>query len=446
METLRTRGREVRDWRGRVYLTGITPDRPRSTMLWAAWAAMAAIGVLQYGYGATLPMIAAAHGWSTGQALWLLAGWTLCQAVVGLPTAALMERRRLRPRATMLVGAALSAVGPLALAHAGDHLLAFAGYSLLSGLGGGLVYATCSSTVAKWYPERSAARVSFVTGAFAYGAVPLIIALHASPAGPGLTWVLDGMAGVILVVVTVAGLVFRDPPGHWWPAHIDPRQWALDGRLNPGLRTNPRAVREFSAGEAMRTPALPAMAVILVLAGAVSLFNVVYAAVLAAPYGPGAAVAAVTVLVALNGAGRSVSVAISEQAGRRAALLGVLTLLAVGQFALAGAVATGSHLLLAAFVCLAGLGGGGFYPLIAGLVREYFGDRRTAEIHGVIYAAKGLGGAVGVGMASVAVFGPSPTTCLVAAGLCLTTIVLARGLRQPGRPDTLPVPHPAAAA
>jgi MFS family permease len=416
-------------------------------MLWSAWAAMAAIGVLQYGYGATLPTVAATHGWSIGQALWLLAGWTLCQAVIGLPTAALMERRSLPPRVTMLTGAALSAVGPIALAHAGDPLWAFAGYSLLSGLGGGLVYATCSSVVAKWFPERSAARVSFVTGAFAYGAVPLVIALQAAagptPASSGVPAVLDVTAGLIFVVVAVAGLLFRDPPAHWWPAHIDPREWALDGRLNPGLRTNPRAVREFSAGEALRTPSLIAMAAILVLAGAVSLFNVAYVATLAAPHGAWAAVAAAAVLIALNGAGRSVSVAVSERTGRRAALLGVLALLALGQLALAGAATTGSAALLVAFVCCAGLGGGGFYPLIAGLVREYFGDRRTAEIHGVIYAAKGIGGVIGAGLAIAATFAPSPGTGLAAAGLCLVTLALARGLRQPGRPDTLPVPQPA---
>ncbi|GAA5083675.1 MFS transporter [Thermocatellispora tengchongensis] len=441
------RGREVTDWRGRVYLTDVTPEqilnRPRSAMLWPAGAAMGAIGVLQYGYGAALPVVAAARGWGITQALWLLAGWALCQAAVGLPTAAAMERRGARPRATLLAGAALCAAGLLALAHLSDPLWAFAGYSLLGGFGGGLVYATCSSVVARWYPERSAARVSQVTGAFAYGAVPFVVAAHL--AGPGsVTAVLDVAAVAVGAVVAVAALLLRLPPARWWPAHIDPRAWALDGRVNPALRCNPRAVREFSAGEALRTPALFTMSAILVLAGAVSLFNVAVVATLASAHGVAATVAAAAGLIALNGAGRAASVALSERIGRRAALTLVLASLAIGQAALAGALAGGSGVTLAAFVLFAGLGGGGFYPLIAGLVREYFGEARTAEIHGVIYAAKGIGGLLGAGMATVSLAASaSPAACWAAAAMAAVTIALARRLRQPGRPNTLPITHAA---
>ncbi|WP_093259403.1 MFS transporter [Thermostaphylospora chromogena] len=451
MENSSTAGREVRDWRGRVYLTGIAPEqilnRPRSAVVWAAMAAMAALGVLQYGFAATLPAVAAARDWTTGEALRPLAVWAVCQAASGLPTAALMERRgtgggiALRPGTAMTAGALLSAIGLLALAHAPTPAWVFAGYSVLGGIGGGLVYATCSSVVARWYPERAAGRVSLVTGAFAYGAVPFVVAVHAVHAGApsAVVPLIDVAAVVVGLTIAVTGRLLREPPRHWWPSHIDPRTWAMDGRINPALRCNPRAVRDFSAGDALRTPALPTMAAILVLAGALSLFNVVSAAWVAADHGPAAAAVATTALIALNGAGRAVSVAISERTGRRTALLGVLAVLTGGQVALAGAVSTGSTASLVAFVCLAGLGGGAFYPLIACLVREYFGERRTDEIHGVIYAAKGVGGPIGIVLAAAMPAGESGV-CLLAALLGLATVVLARGLRQPGRPRTLPVP------
>ncbi|GAA2772704.1 hypothetical protein GCM10020219_048450 [Nonomuraea dietziae] len=37
----------------------------------------------------------------------------------------------------------------------------------------------------------------------------------------------------------------------------------------------------------------------------------------------------------------------------------------------------------------------GFYPLVAALVRQYFGEERVTEIHGVVYSAKAVAGIVG---------------------------------------------------
>ena len=80
--------------------------------------------------------------------------------------------------------------------------------------------------VGKWYPERRGAKTGFVNGGFAYGAVPFIFifsyALHPST----YVWVLDLVGVYMLVVVAVCGLLFRDPPKNWWPADVDPLQWA----------------------------------------------------------------------------------------------------------------------------------------------------------------------------------------------------------------------------
>ncbi|HET6289026.1 MAG TPA: MFS transporter, partial [Amycolatopsis sp.] len=162
------------DFLGRTYSVGPGAEqilgRRREWMLWLPWAAMAAIGILQYGFGSLVPALTQ-RGWAPVDVFWLLALWTVFQAGAGFPIAFLRERGRIGPRSAMLAGAVLLACGPLALAH-GSALVAVLGYSVLSGTGAGLVYATCSSTVAKWYPERTAAKVSLATGAFAYGSVP----------------------------------------------------------------------------------------------------------------------------------------------------------------------------------------------------------------------------------------------------------------------------------
>ncbi|MFD2354479.1 hypothetical protein ACFSTC_42180 [Nonomuraea ferruginea] len=53
---------------------------------------------------------------------------------------------------------------------------------MLGGLGAGAVYGVCGEVVSSWYPDRPAARVSMVTGAFGYGSAPLLVWAGLAPA------------------------------------------------------------------------------------------------------------------------------------------------------------------------------------------------------------------------------------------------------------------------
>ncbi|GAA1685343.1 OFA family MFS transporter [Fodinicola feengrottensis] len=431
--------REVYDCCGRRYRVGPSARRltghSRAWMLWLPWAAMAAVGVLQYGFGAAVPALSAAHGWPPAQTFWLLALWTVCQAGVGLPTAYLRERGVVGPRTVMLLGAALCLAGPVTLANSNTMGAAVLGYSVLSGTGAGLVYAGATSVASKWHPERSASKVSFVTGAFAYGSVPFVIAYVIGMTPTNLP-VFMGVTGLLIgLVVAFAGILLRDPPAHWWPPHLDPQRWALDNRLNPGRVANPPAVRQFTPHEAIRTGVLPIMYVLLFFAGAVSLFNVTFFATYALWSGltPWPIAVGAALLVGLNGAGRAFAIRVSNRLGRRRTLSFVLSTLALGQLCFAGAASAGIRPLLFVAVALAGIGGGAFYPLFASLTRDYFGERNTLEIHGVIYSAKAFAGICGVGLAAVAVpaFG-YPAVFLLACVLALGSALLSRRLRRPG--------------
>ncbi|MFC7720208.1 MFS transporter [Nonomuraea recticatena] len=342
-------------------------------------------------------------------------------------------------------GAGLSGIGLLTVAISGELWALLIGFSLLGGVGGGLVYGVCSRLVAGWYPERSAARVGYVTGAFGYGALPVAIvagmtvgagdARSNEPDGAGdggagaltpgagdgslgalTAGIGDGGAGALAVAFAVCAVVavvaiglaarfVRLAPPRWWPDTIDPRHFALDARH---LRRTPPAVREFTPGQALRTPALAVLAGILLCAGAISIFNVVVVAAMGSWV-------ALALLIALNGAGRAGAMRVSELLGRRRTLALVLAVLGVGQVVLAsGAVTVGAM--------VAGLGGGGFYPLVAALVREYFGEERVTEIHGVVYSAKAVAGIVGVGLAGVLLAG----SAVLAGG----SVVVTRGAEQ----------------
>ncbi|MEW1840853.1 MFS transporter [Nonomuraea angiospora] len=409
----------VRDWRGRSYLPGPVPaDRTR--MFWLAWGAMAAISPLQYGYAALLAKEA------TG--LTLLAVWIACQAAGALPALHLVRRGRLGVRASLAAGAALSFAGLAAAALPQSAPGAFIGYALLGGLGAGLVYGVCGEVVSSWYPERPAARVGLITGAFGYGAVPLLVWAGLAPAATSTAFLVAAV--VALAVIGTAARHLRLPPALWWPEDVDPRSHALNAAR---LRTTPEAARQFGPAQALRTRTLPALALILTCAGAVSVFDVIVVA------GTGSW-GALAVLVALNGASRSVAMRCSELFGRRRVLAAVLTTLAVGQVLLATALAAtpaGGPLLWLGAVA-AGLGGGAFYPLLASLVREFFGVERAGEIHAVVYSAKALAGAGAAALALLALDTPVTALAVAAALAALPALAIPR-LRIPGLPATIPL-------
>jgi MFS family permease len=432
---------EVRDLHGRSYRVGERPHdiigHSRKWMLGLSWAAMAGIGVLQYGYGVAVSALHATDGASATGALWVLALWVVFQAGAAAPTAALSHRFALAPSRAVLVGALLCAAGPLTLAYSDSLALAVLGYSVLCGTGAGIVYATCTSTVAKWYPEERAVRVGFVTGAFGYGAVPFI-ALFVGVLTPGnQAEVFAGVGVCVLLVVAVCGALLRDPPAGWWPPEIDPKLWAIDKRVNRSLRNNVPAVRQYSPREAVRTPAFVVMYLILVFAAAASLLAIVYVPFVAMSHGFSLAIgaSAVGLLAVVNGAGRSVAGRISDRFGRRQTLSAALLLEGCAQLGLVYSASVGQPAAFVVFAALSGMAGGAFYPLFASLVADYFGERNAVRNFGVVYSAKLFGGIIGVGLPALVVASDGLTLLFVAAGLLsLCAAVMTRLLHRPGYP------------
>jgi MFS family permease len=432
---------EVRDFHGRSYRIGERPQdimgRSRAWMLWLPWAAMAGISVLQYGYSVAATALQGASGWSATAAFWVLALWVMFQAGAAALTAALRHHSAVAPSRAMLVGALLCAAGPLTLAYTETFGLAVLGYSVLCGSGAGIVYATCASTVAKWYPEARGMQIGFVGGAFGYGAVPFIILFAAglSPQNHGAIFTVVGV--FVLAVVALCGFFFRDPPLGWWPPEVDPKLWAVDKRLNRSLLCNAPAVRQYAPGQAVRTPAFVVMYLIMVFAAAAFLLAVAYVPVIAISngFGPVVAASAIGLLAVVSGGGRAVASRTSDRFGRRQTLTAALLLAGCAQLGLVYSASIQQAASFVVFAALSGLAGGAFYPLLASLVADYFGERNAVRNFGLVYSAKLFGGLIGIGLPAFVVSSPALMGVFVAAGLIsLCAAVTTRLLHRPGYP------------
>jgi MFS family permease len=443
--------REIIDANNRVYRVGESDrellGKSRAWMVWLPWAAMMAISVYEYGYGAAADALRHAHGWSMSQTFWLLSIWAFFQAVVAFPAGKLREKGIVSARAAMLAGAVLSAVGFVSIAHSDNLVIAYLGFAVCGGIGAGLVYATCINLVGKWYPERRGGKTGFVNGGFAYGAVPFIFifsfALHPNT----YVWVLDLVGVYMLIVVGACGMLFRDPPKNWWPAEIDPVQWATSKNGAQSLRKNPPAVRQYTPLEAIRTGMLPLMWLSLGISAGVSLFGISQMVPFAKDLGFGPLIAASSagLLSVINGTGRTVTGYVSDRLGRKQTLLIVLLASAVSLVGLLYAGEAENEVAFLFFAFLVGFGGGAFYPMFATLTPDYFGENNNASNYGLIYSSKLLGSVVGIGVgASVIEAWDFAGAYWLAAASALLSALIAAFLRQPGR--RVPAAQPGAAS
>lgn len=462
---------EVHDWRGRRYTVGPSARRltgaPRSVLLTRALLAVGAVGVLQFGYGAAVPLLTAAHGWTPAQALTPFLVWALVQGCLAPVPRLLRTRGLLRPGAAICVGAALCAVAVYTVGHATDPLTAVAGYGLLGGVGAGLVYHSCVDLVGGWFPDRPTVRLGAVGGAFALGAVPLLPALALGPPsgdpGPAAT----ALALAVLALGAAGGVGQRGAPAYWWPPGSDPRAAALRRGADPP------AARDFSAGQAWASGrSLHALHTIVALSGTVGLFTLVVLPPLLSGLGrdPAEIAAAVTAFALGSGVGRLAASGAAERAGRRRTLTALLAATALGQAALAASAPDGPLPLLLAAVLVVGAGTGSCYPLTRAITEGHFGrgqhrgtgqhhgtvrvsgsgrfraqeddPARSADLAGLVHGSKAVGGLLGVGGAiALLTLAPdsSHTVALAASGL-LTAVaaLLAARLRRPLPIRTLP--------
>ncbi|MGH4028887.1 OFA family MFS transporter [Actinomycetota bacterium Odt1-20B] len=434
--------REVTDANGRVYRVGESDvdimGRKRKWMVILPWVGMMGISSAEYAFASAEDTLHTAHSWNNDHIFWMMTVWVFFQAAVAFPAGRLRESGRLPARWAMMLGAAGTLLGYLSLAYAPHVIVAYIGFGMFSGMGAGMVYATCVNMVGKWYPERRGGKTGFVNGGFAYGSVPFVFLFTGFMDLTNFRWVLVSAGLFLAATVAVAGFFFKDPPKNWWPQEVDPLNPPKDPRARRSLRKNPPAVKQYTPKEAWQTGRVALMWFCLACTSCVNIFGIAFQVDLGdeAGFAGGIVATAMSLKAVVNGTGRGVIGWLSDLYGRKQCLLVVCAILGAAQFGVLWSAQAKNLPLFLIFSAISGFGGGAIFPMFAALTADYFGENNNASNYGMVYSSKLVSG-LGAGMGAVVVDAWGHSGAFTLAG-CISFFAgcIALFLSPPGRPKS----------
>jgi OFA family oxalate/formate antiporter-like MFS transporter len=339
------------------------------------------------------------------------------------------------PRVVALAGGVIYSLGVLLAGLAADRgqfWLLVLGYGVIAGFGLGCAYIVPVAMLQKWFPDHRGLITGIAVGGFGFGAVltsPVAQRLvnHYSTV-PTRSFLWLGVA--YLIMALIGAFFFRNPPA---------------GYTVPGWRpkTSGPVVtsgRDFSQGEALRTPQWYLLATILTLnvTAGISLISVAASAATdIARYTATAAATLVGVMGLFNGAGRVFWGWLSERTGRMTAFLAMLGIQGICLLILPHAASPALFALLAALVYLCYGGGFGAMPATAG---DFFGLRNAGAIYGLMIIGWSIGGVVGPLLVATLINGKVYTIAFTTIGiLALLAMALPLITRPPRETHVAPV-------
>jgi MFS transporter, OFA family, oxalate/formate antiporter len=405
---------------GRVFRVGETPKQligySRGTVIMAAWAVMCLSGLVEYTWGALSGSLQAAHNWGDAPTFWLFSFFVVFESFVQIGTGFLRNKGIVSVRwATMAGGLVCGVLAYTITAYGTNIWEAYFGYAFLGGIGSGMVYSSAINIVAKWYPEKKGWRTGFVNGGWAYGSVPFILAIGGFATAGGVSTMSAGatqhfilIQGIIMTVgIGVFGWFLKDPPKNWWPAEVNPLDWAKNKRTARDLLSNPPAFGHYSLKTMWATPQAKWLGIQYALYIGCSLFGVAFyfSFGTAEHLGLWAAVGGAAGFNLADGLCRPIYGYISEYIGRRRTMAYAYSLNVVFQLLTLWAGLSHQPALFAICAVISGGLSGANFPMTAATVADYYGENNNAINYGSIYAFKALGGSFAGGLAALIMTG-----------------------------------------
>lgn len=299
---------------------------------------------------------------------------------------------RIGPRRVIMAGGVLLGLG-LLLASATQALWqVYLSYSLCAGLGVGLSYVPAVGAVQRWFVRRRGFASGLAVAGIGLGNLvfPPLAAWLIRGAGWRETYLILGVV-VLLATLAAATLIERGP---------EVRGLAPDG--DPVAQGGAAAATSgMTPGEALRTRPYRLM----YLAGISTSLGLFIPFAHIVPFATDHGLSEQTGAIILGAigagsvAGRLALGGSADRMGRRRALAGSFTLMALMLLWWLVATEVWSLLLFAFFF---GIGYGGFVALLPALASDYFGVRHAGALLGLLYTGAGIGSLLGPTLAGVA--------------------------------------------
>src|SRR5688500_152928 len=344
-------------------------------------ACMVAASNIQYSWTQFVPEIQKAHGWERAAIQTAFSIFIVVQTWSTPFVGHFIDRYG--PRVLVLFGGVLTGLAWVVNSYA-TTLTGFYVGAVVGGLGVGAVYATCVNNALKWFPDKRGLAVGLTAAGYGSGTILTVVPIANMIATHGYQAAFFTFGLIQGAVIFLFAWFLRAP--------------------RPGVITYSATLaqsrRDYTLGEALRTPVFWVM--LAMFTGTVSggLMAVAQLSVIAQDLGVkdiridfyfftmAALPFALMMNTMVNGLSRPIFGWLSDHIGRELVMFIAFSLEAVGILALGW---YGSNPW--AFVVLSGVvffAWGEVYSLFSATAGDTFGTRHIGKIYGLLYCAKGV--------------------------------------------------------
>jgi OFA family oxalate/formate antiporter-like MFS transporter len=363
-----------------------TLGRERLTQLIAGVLCMIMIANLQYGWTLFVHPISVAHGWSVASIQIAFSIFVALETWLTPIEGWIVDRLGAQrgPKLMVAFGGILIAAGWIVNSKADTLSMLYLG-AVLSGIGGGAVYATAVGQAVKWFPDRRGLAVGLTAAGFGAGAALTVVPIRYVIASSGYQTAFFWFGLVQGAVVLMLAWLLRAPEAD---------EIAAMSRMAPPKVM--QSARSYTPGEVLASPVFWVLYVMFIMVSASGLMATAQIALIARDYNVanvailgGATALSVALIVdnVANGAARPLFGWVSDHIGREYTMAIAFGLGAMAYWLLGSAgSAPWAFVLFAALIFLTW---GEIFSLFPSTCTDSFGPKFATVNLSLLYTAKG---------------------------------------------------------
>lgn len=360
--------------------------RERWTQLIAGVICMIMIANLQYGWTLFVHPIQQKHGWSVAAIQFAFAIFVALETWLTPVEGWIVDRLgpQIGPKFMVAFGGVMIGAGWILNSIADTLTMLYTG-AVLSGIGGGAVYATAVGQAVKWFPDRRGLAVGLTAAGFGAGAAITVVPIRAVIASSGYETAFFWFGLVQGAVVVLLAWLLRGPEAD--------EIKAMTAMAPPKVA---QSARSYTPAEMLRTPVFWLLYVMFVLVSASGLMATAQIALIAKDFHVadtailfGATALSVALIVdnVANGAARPMFGWVSDHIGREYTMAIAFGLGAIAYWLL-GSMGTAPWAFVI-FAALIFLTWGEIFSLFPSTCTDSFGPKFATVNLSLLYTAKG---------------------------------------------------------